>query len=491
MNVLKIALRLAKAPESRKRALAKHCRRVRLLTMRKINLIIAGVSALSFPTSAMADNHAPMKLQAKALQDELAYEIVEGLTTEVGPRLGGTEAEARARDWAVKKLDTLGFAKVRVEPFNMPTWVRGSETAEVVSPFPQKLQLTALGNSGSTGDGGIEAEVRFFPTLGALAEVPDGSLNGKIAFVSHQMMRSQDGSSYGAFGPVRFIGPNMAAQKGASAIVIRSVGTAYRRNPHTGNTNFSDRVTPIPAAALSIPDAENLRRMIERSEEPVKMKLVLTPRNIGEQKSGNVIAEVPGLDPSLPMILIACHLDSWDLGTGAFDDAAGCGIITAAAKNVRDHKRPLRTIRLFWAGAEEVGLWGGRAYAERHQETKHAIAMESDFGADKVWRVEFNLPDSAKKVREDIVRALAPLGIGSLGPPASGGPDIRGLITSQNLAAIDLQQDGTRYFDLHHTPDDTLDKIDPQQLRQNVAAWTTVLSIIANSDVDFTMPIEE
>ena len=141
-------------------------------------------------------------------------------------------------------------------------------------------------------------------------------------------MRSQDGSSYGAFGPVRFIGPNMAAQKGASAMVIRSVGTAYRRNPHTGNTNFSDRVTPIPAAALSIPDAENLRRMIERAEEPVKMKLVLTPENIGEQQSGNVIAEVPGRDPSLPMILVACHLDSWDLGTGAFDDAAGCGIIT-------------------------------------------------------------------------------------------------------------------------------------------------------------------
>ncbi|MEL6875440.1 MAG: M28 family peptidase, partial [Pseudomonadota bacterium] len=371
------------------------------------------------------------------------------------------------------------------------TRIRGTETAEVTSPFPQKLKLTALGNSGSTASEGLEAEVRFFPTLAALAAVPDGSLEGKIAFVSHQMMRSQDGSSYGAFGPVRFIGPNIAARKGASAMVIRSVGTAYRRNPHTGNTNFSDRVTPIPAAALSIPDAENLRRMIERADEPVKMKMVLTPQNIGEQPSGNVIAEIPGRDPSLPMILIACHLDSWDLGTGAFDDAAGCGITTAAAKNIMDQGQPLRTIRLFWAGAEEVGLWGARAYTDRHRETRHALAMESDFGADKVWRVEFNLPESANDVRQEIVNALAPLGIGSIGPPASGGPDIRSIISAQNLAAIDLQQDGTRYFDLHHTPDDTLDKIDPEQLRQNVAAWTTVLSIIANSDVDLTMPPKE
>lgn len=453
--------------------------------------MLAGVSALILSTSALAETGDVLQLQQKALSDETAYNIVEGLTTEVGPRLGGTEAEARARDWAVNKLNSLNFSNVRIEPFKMPTWVRGAESAEITSPFPQTLRLTALGNSGSTGDDGIEGEVKFFPTLSALAEVPDGSLNGKIAFVSHQMMPSQDGSSYGAFGPVRFIGPNIAARKGAAAMVIRSVGTAYRRNPHTGNTNFSDRVTPIPAAALSIPDAENLRRMIERSPEPVKMKLVLTPQNIGEQASGNVIAEVPGRDPSLPMILIACHLDSWDLGTGAFDDGAGCGIITAAAKNVRDRSQPLRTIRLFWAGAEEVGLWGAKAYTERHQKTKHAIAMESDFGADKIWRVEFNLPDAAKDVREKIVEALAPLGIGSLGPPASGGPDVRGIIGAQNLAAIDLQQDGTRYFDLHHTPDDTLDKIDPKQLQQNVAAWTTVLSIIANSDVDFTMPPKE
>lgn len=457
--------------------------------MKLIRFLAVVLAFNSSPVFAQLDP-AIQTLQENALRDTLAYEITEGLTTEIGPRQGGTEAEARARQWSVNKLSELGFSNVKVETFKMPTWVRGEEKAEIITPFPQKLTVTALGNSGSTSEHGLDAEVVFFPSLADLSAVPDGSLDGKIAFVSHQMRRSQDGSSYGAFGPVRFFGPNIAAQKGASAMVIRSVGTDYRRNPHTGNTNFSERVTPIPAAALSIPDAENLRRMIERSEEPVRMKLLLTPQNIGEQESGNVIAEAPGSDPTLPMILIACHLDSWDLGTGAIDDGAGCGIITAAAKRIMDGKeKPKRTIRLLWAGAEEVGIWGGKDYAVVHQNAPHALAMESDFGADRVWRVEFKLPESAKDIQDTIVVSLAPLGIGHNATiTAGGGADVRPIIQAQNLAIIDLQQDGTRYFDLHHTPDDTLDKVDPEQLRQNVAAWATVLSIVANSDVDFTMP---
>ncbi|GAB5489446.1 MAG: M28 family metallopeptidase [Parasphingorhabdus sp.] len=428
-----------------------------------------------------------MILQAKALKDKVAYDIVEGLTTEVGPRQAGTEAEARARTWSVRKLNQLGFQNVRNEPFMMPTWVRGDESAEITSPFPQKLHVTALGNSASTGADGIEAEVAYFDSLAAMRAVPDGSLKGKIAFVTHKMHKTQDGSSYSAFGPIRWFGPSIASQKGATAYVIKSIGTDYHRNPHTGSTGFAEGVKPIPAGALSLPDADNLERMIKRGK-PVRMKLLLTPQNIGQQESGNVIAEVAGRDPSKPKILIACHLDSWDLATGAFDDAAGCGIITAAAKNIMDRGQPLRTIRLLWAGAEEVGIWGGKAYRDAHRNQPHAIAMESDFGADKVWRVEFTLPNTAKEVSDEIANSLLNLGIGRSSGKAGGGADIGPIITDQNLAIIDLQQDGSRYFDLHHTPDDTLDKIDPKQLRQNVAAWTTVLSIIANSDKDFTMP---
>ncbi|WP_430429253.1 M28 family peptidase [Parasphingorhabdus sp.] len=462
--------------------------------MRKISSLFAGAAALFLSTPVLADNHDPMALQAKGLEDTVAYAITEGLTTEIGPRQAGTEAEARARDWSVKKLKALGFQNVRNEPFMMTTWVRGAETAEILSPYPQKMHITALGNSASTDNGGIEAEVAYFDSLAAMRAAPDGSLTGKIAFVTHDMHRTQDGSSYGTYGPARFIGPNIASQKGAAAYVIKSIGTDYHRNPHTGNTNFREGVTPIPAGALSLPDADNLERMIKlagKTGTPVRMKVMMTPQNIGQQESGNVIAEVTGTDPSKGMILIACHLDSWDLATGAFDDAAGCGIITAAAKNVMDHGQPLRTIRILWAGAEEVGLWGGKAYAEKNKNQNHAIAMESDFGADKVWRVEYKFPEAAKDVRTEISQALSPLGISISGPPASGGADIRDIIASNNLAIIDLQQDGTRYFDLHHTPDDTLDKIDPAQLRQNVAAWSTVLSIIANSDADFTMPPKE
>jgi carboxypeptidase Q len=411
--------------------------------------------------------------------DKIAYDIVEGLTTEVGQRQGGTEAEARARAWSVAKLKQLGLADARIEEYQMPTWVRGEERAEILSPFPHKLAITAIGNSGSTGDAGLEAEIVYFPTLQALRDSPDGSLAGKIAFVSHAMHRTQDGSSYSAFGGARFIGPNIAAKKGAAAIVIRSAGTDYHRNPHTGNTNFEAGVTPIPSGALSLPDAENLERILKRSK-PVRMKLTLTPKNIGMQTSGNVIADIKGSDPKLPMIVIACHLDSWDLATGAFDDAAGCGIITAAALHMRRIGKPKRTVRLLLAGAEEVGIWGGKDYAARHSAVSHALAMESDFGADRVWRVDFKLPESAKPLADSIAAKLAPLGISRGNGPATGGADVGAIIAAQKLGVIDLQQDGTRYFDLHHTPDDTLDKIDKAQLRQNVAAWTATLALLAN-----------
>jgi len=432
------------------------------------------------PTAAKSMSVA--ELRDKALQsDDIAYDIIEGLTTEIGQRQAGTQAEARARIWSVNKLKALGFDNVRVEEYQMPTWVRGKEVAEITAPFPQKMAVAALGNSASTGDAGLDAEIVYFPSIDDLRAAPDGSLKGKIAFVSHNMKATQDGSSYGAFGPARFVGPNIAAKKGAAAIVIRSVGTDYHRNPHTGNTNFEPGVTPIPAGALSIPDAENLERMIARGK-PVRMKLTLTPQNIGMQTSGNVMAEVTGSNPKLPIIVIACHLDSWDLGTGAIDDAAGCGIIGAAAKHLKSFGQPKRTVRLLWAGAEEVGIWGGRDYGEKHANEPHALAMESDFGAGKVWAVDFRLPESANAVRAQIISALAPLGVVPRRELAGGGADSGALIAAQKLGIVDLQQDGTKYFDLHHTPDDTLDKIDKTELRQNVAAWVATLAYLANYD---------
>jgi hypothetical protein len=420
------------------------------------------------------------RLRDAALQDTIAWEIAEGLTTEVGQRLAGTEAEARARSWAVARLKALGFSNVHVEEYRMPVWVRGSETAEIVSPFPQKLAVTALGKSGSTGEGGVTAEVVRFDGLEALRATAPSSVRGKIVFVDHAMKATQDGSSYGYFGPVRWGGPALAAEKGALAIVIRSVGTDSHRMPHTGTTSVPEGRTPLPAGALSVPDAENLSRMIARGR-PVTLKLVLTPRFVGEQISGNVVAEVPGSDPKAGIVLIGGHLDSWDLGTGAIDNAAGVAITAAAAKRIMDLPgRPRRTIRLVWWGSEEVGGFGSNAHFERNRNDNVVLVAESDFGADRVWRLQTALAPSNKPLADAVAGVLAPLGISRGDGAANGGADAAKWVEA-GVAVVDLDQDGTRYFDLHHTPDDTLDKIDPEQLRQNVAAWTAMLALVANT----------
>ena len=419
------------------------------------------------------------RLRDAALSDDVAYAIVEGLTTEVGQRLGATEAEARARTWAVARLKALGFRNVHVETYRMPVWLRGVETAEVVAPFAQKLTLVALGNSGATPPEGLTLPVTVFRSYGELAAARPGSLKGRIAYVGNAMTPTQDGSSYGANGPARFVGPALAASKGAAAIVIRSIGTDAHRNPHTGGTNWPTGVQPIPAAALSVPDALLLERMATR-DRTIMLHLTLTPRFAGDGESGNVIAEVPGTDPAAGVVLIGGHLDSWDLGQGAIDDGAGVAITTAAAKRLLDGPRPRRTIRVVWFGAEEPGGFGGREYARVHGRERHATAQESDFGADRVWRFEVNLPDGAKAVADRLQSALAPLGIGR-GPGVGGdGTDV-GPTIALGVGSVDLNQDGTRYFDTHHTPDDVLERIDPVQLRQNVAAWTAMLAIVANA----------
>lgn len=446
-------------------------------------LVAASLLAAASPLAAQVHVNPVVDPKVAALRDAAltgdtyAWDIVEGLTTEVGPRLAATEAEARAREWAVKKLTDMGFANVRVETFDMPAWVRGRERAEILAPFPQPMVVAALGNSGSTGPDGITGEVVAFDSVDALKAAPNELVSGKIVFVDHAMPANQDGSGYGQFGAPRRQGPTEASKKGARAIVVRSIGTDDHRNPHTGMMRFSDGATPIPAGALSNPDADQLLRILKRGQ-PVRMKLVLESQSLDRRQSGNVIAEVPGRDPSLPPILVSGHLDSWDQGTGAIDDGAGVAIAAAAAKRIMDAGRPLRTIRIVWFGAEEMGLFGGLDYRARHGKEPHYALIESDFGADKIWKVDSKLGEARKAEAEAIGTALAPLGIVTGSFNAADGSDI-GPMLSDGLPGIGLNQDGTRYFDLHHTPDDTLDKIDPAQLRQNVAAWTAVLAVLS------------
>ena len=448
-----------------------------------MNKTMLALAALSLAAPAIA-TPPPLTLEQRAdealARDENAFGFVEGLTTEVGPRQAGTEAEARAREWAAAWLRNAGFKNVAIEPFMMDTWVPGDVArARVTGPFAQDLVVLPLGNSASTPAAGIEAEVVFFRTVDDLRAAPAGSLKGKIAYVSHQMRPAQDGSHYGFAGPARWVGPGLAASKGAIGVVIKSVGTDHHRNPHTGGTSFPQGVAAIPAGALSLPDAENLERMFARAQgRPVTIKLEMNPRQLGQTESGNVVGEIVGRNPSLPPVLLACHIDSWWNAPGAFDDGAGCGIIIAAAGYAGQHQ-PLRTIRVLLAGAEETGLWGSKAYSTAHISEPIAVGIESDFGADRIWRFDSNFRETNPALHKKIATAVARFGVSAGTEAATGGADLN-IVRDQKGALIDLQQDGTRYFDLHHTPDDTLDKIDPAQLRQNVAVWTQVVGILAN-----------
>ncbi|MCG8440899.1 MAG: M20/M25/M40 family metallo-hydrolase [Caulobacterales bacterium] len=420
-------------------------------------------------------------LIAAALEDDRGYDIVESLTTEVGPRLAGTPEEARARAWALETLNELGFANVREEPFEIDAWTRGRETAHVTAPFPQELLVTALGGSVATPADGLEAEVALLDDYDQLLATPEGALEGKIAFINGRMAANQDGSGYGLANRKRVTGAIEAARRGAAAVLIRSVGTDSQRFPHTGQMSGYDlSVTPIPAAALSVTDADQLERIIARGG-PTTVKLVLTPRVLDAQPSGNVVAEVVGRELPDEIVLIGAHLDSWDLGTGALDDGAGVGIVTAAAKLIAElPEPPRRTIRVVYFGSEEVGLLGARAYVERHADLLdlHVLGAESDFGARRVWRFDSGVGESARAKTDAIAALLRPLGVGRGVDDTTGGPDM-GPLHARGVPVLDLVQNGIDYFHFHHTADDTVDKIDPAELRQNVAVYAAVAYLAA------------
>jgi carboxypeptidase Q len=473
--------------------------------MFKRALLLAAVVAVPVWAAPVAPDAtavaAATRLRDQAVASDTGYRLLESLTTEVGQRLAGTEAEARGRDWAVKKMQALGFANVRVEEFKVPLWVRGVETAEVTAPTPQRLVVTALGHSGATPAAGIEAEVVRFASFDDLVAAPAGSLTGKIAFLDHYMQPTQDGSSYGAFGAVRFVGPSIAASKGAIGVVIRSLGTNDARVAHTGVTDWENalpavpvtggskvvgaKMAPIPAGALSVPDGDLMRQLFARGG-PVRMKLVLTPAFKGDGVSGNVIGEIPGRSAPDEIVLIGGHLDSWDLGTGAVDDGAGVVIAMAAAKLIKTQAQqgPRRTVRVVLFGAEEIGGMGGDDYGKRHGTEKHVLAMESDFGADRIWKITSHVAETGIPTVRAMQRVLAPLGINPTTDNANGGGSDLGPL-GPTLPTLRLHQDGTHYFDLHHTPDDTFDKVDPAQLAQNVAAYAVTAWLAADSDVAF------
>ncbi|HET6553688.1 MAG TPA: M20/M25/M40 family metallo-hydrolase [Dyella sp.] len=451
-------------------------------------LAIGTASAATQTTVPAAAVKTAEQLRDKAMADNTAYDIVTSVTTEVGPRLAGSPADARGREWAIAKFKALGFDKVYTEEVSYPLWERRSEHAQIVGPFPQPLDLIALGYSAGTPKGGLTAEVVRFDSLEALKKADPASVKGKIVYVDVRMERHKDGHDYGIGSAVRVGGPVIASKMGAAGFLLRSAGTdANSRTPHTGVTGFRDPKEAIPAAALSNPDADQLTRIVAYGK-PVTLKLELDCGITGTYHGANVIGEVTGKKHPDQVVAIGGHLDSWDPGTGAIDDGAGVAIAMAAGKLIHDMpQRPDRTIRVIAFANEEMGLWGGRAYADKHgaEVAKFQLGTESDFGARKVWRMSASVKPEARGAIEQIAKVLEPIGVAyDAQRPGGGGSDLSQM-HAKGMAALTLTQDGTDYFDYHHTANDTLDKIDPKELAQNVAVYAAFSYMAAQADGDF------
>ncbi len=461
------------------------------LTLLAASLLLAtGIASAANPTTTISATAVKTaeQLRDKAMHDDTGYRIVESLTTEIGPRLAGSDADQRARDWAVAKFKALGYDKVYTEEVKYPLWVRRSEHAAIVAPFPQSLVLSALGYSPGTPKGGLTAQVVKFDSLDALKAADPASVKGKIVYIGYRMQRARDGHDYGMGSAVRTGGPVLAQTKGAAGFLLRSAGTdADQRIAHTGVTGFRDPAKAIPAAALSNPDADQLERILAYGK-PVTLKLDLDCGVVGEYTGANVIGEITGRTHPDQVVAIGGHLDSWDPGTGAIDDGAGVAIAMAAGKLIHDlPQRPDRTIRVIAFANEEMGLWGGRAYADKHagEVAKFQLGTESDFGAGPVWRMSASVKPAARDAIDQIAKVLAPIGVAyDAKKPGGGGSDLSQM-HGKGMAALSLTQDGTHYFDWHHTSNDTLDKIDPKQLAQNVAVYAAFSYMAAQADGDF------
>ena len=424
---------------------------------------------------------AASRLAGRALLSNRAMETLEELCDDVGARLSGSAEANHAVEWCVARLKRDGFENVRAEKAIVPRWVRGRCEAAMTSPRPQPMHACALGGSVGTGGKPLVASVVATESLESLAKLPREQVEGRIVLFTRRMTRDGgEASGYGATVSIRGRGASAAAKLGAVGVMIRSVGTANARLPHTGNMSYEDGGTRIPAIALAAEDAEMIDRLLARGVD-VKVSFETTCAMEGEVESANVVADLPGREKPDEIVLLSGHLDSWDLASGAIDDGAGCVIAWEAARLLRELKLvPRRTIRVVLWMSEENGSSGAKAYAVAHESeaAKHVVAIESDGGAGRP--LGFGLTCADPDLER--VQALAPLvrglGCGTV-KKGGGGADV-GQLRRLAIPTMGLNQDDYWYFDYHHTPADTPDKVDPHELSLNVAAMAVMAYAIAD-----------
>ncbi|MDN3640125.1 M28 family peptidase [Simiduia curdlanivorans] len=469
---------------------------IRATSIQPLGWLLATSFAVILPLRALAAEAVPSfskatlahaeTIRLDAPENNHAMKILESLTTEVGPRLAGGPNDARAVAWAKAKFTELGFDQVWLEPVSFPTWQRGVETAEVLSPYPQPLSITALGNSIATPIDGLTANIIEFATLADLEAATKADVTGKIVFINKAMSAHIDGADYGPTVGARSRGASAAAKLGAVGLLIRSIGTDHNRLAHTGYNGYEDGVEKIPAAALSVPDAILLSNMLKRSK-PVSVKMNLGSGPGPEYTSYNVIGQINAKRKTNKYVLIGGHLDSWDLGTGAIDDGAGCAVTMAAAEYIARKKLPIEhNIRVVLFANEEQGLFGGNQYRDAHKgDVKNIIAAaESDFGQGPVYALNSRVKPEALPLVQQMQKAMSGLNIQAGHNDGNGGPDLIAL-GAEGVALFGLALDGTDYFDLHHTANDTFDKVEAKRLNQTATSFAMFAFLAANAPSGF------
>jgi hypothetical protein len=439
----------------------------------------AATSTTTSATTAAVDLATLARIRDAALNSNFSYERLEELTDQIGPRLTGSPGAEAAVEMIAQDMRRIGM-QVTLQPVKVPHWVRGAETAELVeyphrpAGISQKIVLTALGGSSATPAAGLTLPVIVVHSMEELhahaADVKGRIVLFDVAYDQHLADNGHAGNAYGEAGMYRFIGPAVAAKLGAAAALVRSVGGADYRIPHTGMTGWGKDVTPIPAAAVTAEDAMLMTRLAAKGA--ITLHLTLTPQTLPDVDSHNVIADLVGKDKSDEIVIVSGHMDSWDLAQGAIDDGAGVAVAMGVAEVFKKlGLQPRRTVRMIGWMNEENGERGGAAYFDANKDklAQHFASIESDMGAGRPLGIEF----STTQVDEKLLAPLKPL-LRTIGAPImerneySGGTDV-GQLTASGIPSFEPMLDTRSYFSYHHTPADTLDKVEPENLRRQVA----------------------
>jgi carboxypeptidase Q len=413
------------------------------------------------------------RLTAAAQADDFAWRRLAELTDTYGNRLSGTANLQRAIRWAEATLKHDGLANVHGERVLVPRWVRGHESAVIVDPPEHPVAMLGLGGSVGTPPGGIEADVLVVSHFKDL-EARAAEARGKVVLFNVPY------TTYGETVAYRSGGASAAARAGAVAALVRAVGPMGLRTPHTGNMAYAEGAPRIPAAAIAAEDANRIQRLTDRGLR-VRVRLSMEAHVEPDAESANVFAEIPGRELPKEIVLLGCHFDSWVVGTGASDDGVGCIVTWEALRLMKQlGLQPRRTVRLGLFTNEENGLRGGTAYRDANLAAAgdHVFALESDSGVFAPASLGFTGSDAARRVVDDIATLLAPLGFPAIGP-GGGGADIGPIAQAGKVPMMAYHGDPTRYFTIHHTPADTVDRIAPEEVSKAAAAIATMAYVIA------------